>query len=278
MHSYNNLHAITIIVVAFHLTLKINIYKDMKNIITRFMAIYAVIAINSQAQILIGLGEYLETFDSMGTSSSAQIPTNWKISPAGDSTPQWDDQNNFTAVNRAASSGSPTAGGRYNWGDGTSDRALGFMTSSSYSSPNSIMVWLQNSSEFKLNHLTVSYDIERYRINSSAASVTFAYSYDGQNWTQYSDATITFDSGTSTYFFPPQVQSKNFTLNNLDLAQNGDFYLCWTFDTVGANSQGLGLDNVRLSAVPEPREWLFSISLGLIGFATARRFLFKHNA
>ena len=44
------------------------------------------------------------------------------------------------------------------------------------------------------------------------------------------------------------------TLTSLNLSHGSEVYLRWSFNTNGANSQGLGLDNFSLtaSAVPEP--------------------------
>ncbi len=101
-----------------------------------------------------------QNFDGMGTIATASLPSDWKISPAGAASPTWSASGNFTATLQAASSGVPTTGSRYNWGNGTttSDRSIGFMTSGGYASPNSIMAFYANTNASNLISLTVSYD------------------------------------------------------------------------------------------------------------------------
>jgi hypothetical protein len=63
------------------------------------------------------------------------------------------------------------------------------------------------------------------------------------------------------------------SLPGLDLAPGGSLYLRWTFDTGGANSQGLGLDNLSLAttAVPEPAGLALAGGAAALGAAWARR-------
>ena len=193
-----------------------------------------------------------ENFDSMGSSASASLPSGWVMSAAGAGTPTYTAAGNFTAVGQAYSSGSPTTGGRYNWGNGstTSDRAIGFMTSGSYASPNSIMVGYANNTGVTIGSMTLTFDYERYRINTAAAQVNFFYSTDGSTWTAATTGDSgAFATGTSAYAFPGTVVSKSVTLSGLNLAVGAKIYFRWNFNTTGANSQGLGLDNFTLSAV-----------------------------
>ncbi len=97
----------------------------------------------------------VENFNSLGTSATATLPTGWKFSVAGSASPTWAAGGNFTAVNLQASSGTPAGGGRYNWGNTTAtDRSLGIMTSGSYASPNSIMVYYRNTNVSNLTQWT----------------------------------------------------------------------------------------------------------------------------
>jgi len=106
----------------------------MKRLIILLLPFFlsVIIANRSTGQIAISNTTPLTESFSIGTSTTASLPSNWKMSPAGTGSPTWSAVGNFTAVNQGASSGSPATGGRYNWGNGsaTSDRAIGFMTSS----------------------------------------------------------------------------------------------------------------------------------------------------
>lgn len=233
---------------------------------------------SAKAQISLTLSGYTENFD-IGTSTTASLPSGFKMSPAGASSPTWSNSGNFSAVSQGASSGSPSQGGRYNWGNGTStsDRAIGFMTSGSYGSPNSIMADFTNNTGSTISSLELSYDYERYRINTAAASVSFYYSLDGSTWTLASAGNSgAFTTGSSSYTFSGgTVVSKSFTLTGLSIASGSDFYLRWSFETTGSNSQGIGLDNlsVSASAVPEPYHYGMALAamLGIIVFLRCRK-------
>jgi len=127
------------------------------------------------------------------------------------------------------------------------------MTSGSYASPNSVMALYQNNTAYTITSLNISYDIERYRINTAAASVSMYYSTNGSTWTSITGTTSTFSTGASSYTFAsPTTNSKSIALTSLNIGVGSSVYLRWDFNTTGSSSQGLGLDNVSVSAVPEP--------------------------
>jgi MYXO-CTERM domain-containing protein len=204
------------------------------------------------------------------------------MTDAGDATPTWSNAANITATTRGASSGTPTNGGAYNWGDSddTSDRAIGFMTSGGYASPNSIMAYFQNNTGNTINTLSLSFDIERYRLNTSNASVSLFTSTDGTNWTAQSAGDIapaTFGTGASAYDFTvsgasfTSVFPQSVTLSSLGITNGSGFYLRWSMATGAANSQGLGLDNFSISSVPEPATYGAAAGLAALAWAVVRR-------
>lgn len=240
------------------------------------VALFAFAVVSLQAQISIAAlnSAVTQNFNSIGTSTTATLPTNWLMSPqSGGASPTWGA--GVSAVTQGASSGTPTAGGRYNWGLGsdTSDRAIGFMTSGGYSSPNSVMAYFQNNTGSTITSLTINYDIERYRINTAAASVSMFYSLNGTSWTAISNSTSTFSTGSSSYTFSsPTTDNKSISLTGLGINTSSSIYLRWNFDTTGSNSQGLGLDNVSVTAIPEPSTYaaIFG-ALALAGVMIHRR-------
>jgi hypothetical protein len=217
-----------------------------------------------------------ENFDLFGTSATAALPTGWRFSAPGDLTVRWDDPTNLFTTSAQASSGSPTVGGRYNWGQSAADRAPGVMSSSGQPSPVSLLAWFQNTLEVPLAQVDLTFDYERYRINTTPAAITFHHSVDGVNWTTATAGDSgTFAPGPSAYGFgtPLTTVARSVSLPGLDLAPGGSLYLRWTFDTGGANSQGLGLDNVSLAttAVPEPAGLALAGGAAALGVAWARR-------
>jgi hypothetical protein len=245
----------------------------------RGFAILIVTATCLPAQIsLTALGTpVFEDFDTLGAAATASLPANWRMTVAGDTSVSWADVANVTATTAQASAGSPTSGGRYNWGQTSSDRAIGFMTSGSYASPSGILAYYSNDTGATIDQLKISFDYERYRVNTAAATISFFHSSDGTSWTAAADGDSgAFTTGTSAYGFTPLVSSlsKSVVLDSLNLTPGSAFYLRWNFNTTGGNSQGLGLDNVSVtaSAIPEPSTYAaLAGSAALVGAAWQRR-------
>ena len=191
----------------------------------------------------------IESFNSMGTSTTNALPATWRYHKSA--TPSY--ASGTRDLVEQASTGTPTAGSGYNWGSSTTERSPGVMTSGGYVSPSSIMGFFRNTNVDNLTSLSITYDVERYRRNSANASVQFYYSTNGSTWTALTTgdvATTDLPTGTSAYGFPQLTFNKTaFTLTfPTAIATNGTFYLRWNLDTTGSNSQGIGIDNVNLTA------------------------------
>jgi autotransporter-associated beta strand protein len=207
----------------------------------------------AEAVVLLTGTSYTQNFNTIGTTATASLPTGWKMTAAGDTSVSWADGTNVTATTQAASSGSPTSGGRYNWGDGSdaSDRAIGFMTSGSYASPNSVILGLTNNTGSSISAFNLAFDYERYRINSAAAAITFFVSSNGSDWTAVTAGDSgAFSTGTSAYNFTTGtvINKSGISVSDLSIANGSSYYFRWNFNTTGGNSQGLGLDNFDLTA------------------------------
>jgi hypothetical protein len=222
-----------------------------QKLINRFSKILAVVAFSSTsfAQISIpNTTPVVENFNSMNATTTA--PTNWRIHQ--NAAPTWAGGTNTLGFQN--SSGSPATGGRYNWGTtGGTDRALGVMTSGTYASPNSLIGFYRNTNASNLVQLSISYNLERYRINTAAASVQFYYSTDGTSWTAVAAGDIsaaTIGTGASAYGYGPQATFNvaSFNIAALNIPTNGNIYLRWNLNTTGGNSQGIGIDDVSVTA------------------------------
>ena len=190
----------------------------------------------------------IQNFDAMSTTNS--LPSNWKIH-ASVAAPTYTGAS--TTVTQVATAGSPTAGGTYNFGATSTERSVGAMTSGGFASPNNLLGYYRNTGTNAITDLTISYDAERFRVNTAAASVQFFYSLNGSTWVSVTAGDIAssnFPTGTSSYTFstPTVVTRSNIAISGLNIPANGDFYLRWNINTTGGNSQAIGIDNVSVTA------------------------------
>ena len=204
--------------------------------------------LNAQINIPVA-GTVSESFNALGASSAASLPSGWKMSTAS-TLADWSTVSNVTTVSQAASTGTPTAGGRYNWGTSATDRAIGFMTDGSYGGPNTILAQFRNGTGATITEMTISFQVERYRSNTAPFYMQFYGSHNGSLWTELAAGSLSaavFPKGASAYNFEtPKTVYKSITLSGLSIAANSDYYFRWTFGSA-AGGQGLGLDNVVVS-------------------------------
>jgi len=207
----------------------------------------------------------VENFDGMMTGTSTPS-TNWRVQKSGGA-PAWSSGKTVPTEPsmQRSSSGTPTFGGFYNWGNETktTDRSLGAMTSVGYSSPNRIMGWYRNTNvDNLLISLNISYILERYRINTAAASVEFWYSTNGSDWTRVTSGDISsgLTTGSSSYDFNPSgtpsstncgiISKKGISITGLTICNDSSIYLRWDLISTGLNSQGqgIGIDDINVTA------------------------------
>ncbi|HSC54202.1 MAG TPA: hypothetical protein VLC98_11290 [Phnomibacter sp.] len=179
------------------------------------------------------------------------LPANWRIAQNTGAV-NWNAGS--TSVTQEASTGTPVQGGTYNWGQSVSERAVGAMTSTNFASPNSILAWYQNGAASPITQISISYSAERYRTNTSAASIQFYYSLDGINWTAVGSGDIgsaSFPTGTSAYSFatPAIVTVPAFSISGIAISAGASFYLRWNINSSGTTSQGIGVDNISVTPV-----------------------------
>jgi hypothetical protein len=189
-----------------------------------------------------------ENFNSMGTNLT--LPLGFRI--ARTNAPVWGSASN-TVSQRATATTNPSApGGTYNLGPNTNDRSVGAITSGGFSSPNQLLAVATNTSGSTLDSVFVSYAAKRFRVNTAAASVQFFASTDGSTWTSIAFADIpasSFPTNTQSYTWtnPTTITRSNIVITNFPLANNDVIYLRWNINTTGANSQGIGIDDVSLT-------------------------------
>lgn len=212
-----------------------------------------------------------QSFDSMGASATAALPAGFKIGT------DWA-TGTMAATAAAGTSGtgavtSSSSGGVYNWANGvtasSTDRALGFLTSGTFTSPRSIVYAFTNNTGAPVISLDLAWDFEKYRSGTRAFDWTF---FHGNTSTASTAATAGNQSyaadGANTVVNPPTSVSKSFTLTGLSIPHGSTYYLRWTYTGVGGNTnaQGLAIDNFSIKANTDPS------ATAITGTATASAF------
>lgn len=231
----------------------------MKKVIVLLSCCFWIAYLNAQTSLPLNT-IVTETFNGIGNTATASLPANWKMSSAGTgATSGWTTGTNVTTTTIAANSGTPATGGRYNWATtANTDRAVGFLTTGSYATPNAVMAHYRNTTGSTVNTITVSFAVERYVVNTGTFSLSFSHSTDGNTWTPQSSGDMSNSdfpsSASATFFSAPKTVSRTVTITIAGgLPNNGDIYFRWVFNTSNTASQGLGLDNVSVFAgTPTP--------------------------
>ena len=231
----------------------------------------------TEAQISINSisATYSENFDGLGNLDTASLPSGWKVGFGVIGASPYS-LGLLKTIKAAGTSGalaltSGSTGSCYNFANGvtatSTDRAVGFLNSGSYTSPRCIMVQLLNNTGTTINYMGIVYDIEKYRSGSRAFTVNFYTSVDGINWvstTTSGDQAYAADAANTTIYNPPAAINKNFSLTGLSIANGANFYLRWQITGTGgsSNGQGLGIDNFSLNCCPTNTYFYETVSSG----------------
>lgn len=199
---------------------------------------------------------YTENFNGMGTSATATLPAGFRVN----TTANWT-TGTTTTTQAAGTTGtgaltSTSPGGTYNFADGitgsSTERALGFLTSGSFSSPRSIIFAFTNNTGATVTSLDISFNYEKYRSGTRAFDWTFFHGDVATSVNTSAPAgnqSYVADADNNTVFNPPSSISKTFSISSLSIANGTTYYLCWTYTGVGGstNAQGLGIDNFSIT-------------------------------
>lgn len=131
------------------------------------------------------------------------------------------------------------------------------MTSGSNASPNQVMGYYRNTGATNITALSIGYRGERYRVNTTAASIQFFYSTNGTSWTAVTAGDIaaaSFPTASNAYNFASGtvITVSGVSITGLSIIPTGDFYLRWNIATGASNSQGIGIDDVSVTATFAP--------------------------
>jgi hypothetical protein len=191
-----------------------------------------------------------ENFDSMGNTQAATIPVGYGVQNG-------DTAAIATTTSEQASSGSPSAGAAYNWGQSTSERALGLMYSGGYSGK-SIIVKVRNNTGSSVSNIGIAFTYEQYRQNTATQTFKLQYSTSlTSGWTDVAGGGFTnmvSPAGGSAYNFTTLIASQNVNINyapSSAVANGSDVYFRWILNGT-TSSAGVGVDNISIQACQAP--------------------------
>ncbi|MDX2001866.1 MAG: hypothetical protein SFW35_05520 [Chitinophagales bacterium] len=211
-----------------------------------------------QAQMVLSSSSVSENFNSIGSSATANLPNGFRI--AGGTSPVFSSGTTSTTqaggTSGTGAMASNSTGGAYNFANGvnasSTDRAVGFLTSGSFSSPQNLMVQLQNNTGATITSLDITFDYEKYRTGTRAFDWTFFSSTNGSSWTAQTAGNQSYAAdGGNAVVNPPTTISKSFTITGLNIAHGSSIYFRWAYTGSGGstNGQGLGVDNITFTTV-----------------------------
>jgi endonuclease/exonuclease/phosphatase family metal-dependent hydrolase len=203
-----------------------------------------------------------QNFDLIGTSATAALPANWKVSKGIPARIV-----NFAEVvsntERIGGNSLATnaANGIYNFGAGApnsaEDRAIGFLSSGTATQSGNLFFEGINAGDQAINSFEISYNVEKYRNGSNASgfSIRLFYSKDGENWTEATDFIKSFNSDSDNTGFanaPGVSETVSGTLQ-LSVAAGENVYFAWNYSvTTGnttSNAQALAIDDIVIIPV-----------------------------
>jgi hypothetical protein len=208
----------------------------------------------SQLNITASGTSFTENFNAMGSSGTASLPAGFKIGT------DWSTGTTATTLAYGTTGTgvvtSTSSGGVINWANGitasSTDRALGFLNTGTFTSPKSIILKLTNNTGSTIVALNISFDYEKYRSGSRQYDWTFFHGSSSTPSTAATngDQSYSADAANTVISNPPLTTSKTVNLTGLSIASGADYYLKWTFTGLGGstNGQGIGIDNFSITA------------------------------
>jgi hypothetical protein len=225
---------------------------------------------HARAAAILFNGSVTENFDSFaGTAGSI---------PGGFST-------TGTQTYKGLDDGGNGQGGYWSFGiNSATDRAFGMIETSSTVTGLGLVVALNNNTGSSINRFTLGYTLEEWRDGNSGSDrqngFALRYSTDGTTFTsaiRTDGAPVNNNQGK----LDGNAIANKVVVSGFDyipaspIAPGATVYFEWQFMTVAGstgNRDGIGLDDVTITAVPEPSTWIAGVfALGVIAAELIRQ-------
>jgi|GEM_PF-4283056 len=148
--------------------------------------------------------------------------------------------------------------------DGTSsDLSLGYKNSGT----GRFVLRLQNNTGAALDSWSISYNVEQYSRGGSASTFTFDYGLVSPTGTFITTgltggAAVTASTGSDGNLASVSSTARVASIST-SIAAGSEIFLRWSYNHVSGTSPHMGIDDIVVSAVPEPSTW------ALIGLGSA---------
>ena len=248
---------------------------NFKRCLPLFVFPIAMLAPKSEAQVSFS-GSYQQNFDTLASS-----PTSTDLAFSNNSTlAGWYFENSPLTARGSlyrVSAGSDNTGSLYSFGaSNSSERALGSIGSNAFGNAY-YGVRLVNSTAFTLSNVTLSYTGEEWRNggNTTAQSLIFAYglgatgiqtgNYINVAGLNFTSPVATATAGALDGNLPANRVSLTSTITGLNWAPQTELWLRWFDANDAGNDHGLAIDNLSVTATPEPAIGMISLAALLAG-------------
>jgi len=216
------------------------------------------------AQISIQVGSTATENFSIGTSTTATVPPDWRVDKNGTARTVGTYTAALGATEQRAGDNMSSAAtqGIYNYATGdpltSTERAIGFLSSSGGTSSGNLYAFFINSGACGITNFDISYNVEKYRMGSNPAGFTMQlyYSLDGNTWISAGAGFATSfpaDGTNNGYVSAPGSSTSVSGTITLTVASGGSLYLAWNYSVTSGstytNAQGLGIDDFTITNI-----------------------------
>ncbi len=200
---------------------------------------------------------YTQDFNAIGASGTATLPASFRADRVGTARTlgTWSAAGTATTQTGGTSVSTTASNGIWNFGAtaNSSDRSIGFISSSGGTNTGNLYVQLANNTASAMTGLQVSYNVEKYRNGSNAAGFRYQMFYSTDGSASGTNFLTTFAANADNTGFASAPGSSTAVSNQtltVSIPASSTIYLAWSFSvatgTTSTNSQGLAIDDISI--------------------------------